>query len=147
METARIYKIIHLDSSICYIGSTFLTLEERFKEHKYSYLNEKKSSISIYPYFKKYGVDRFKIILIKEYQIIDRRHLTVYEQLHINKLKSVCVNKANPCSFSKTLKKYYDKKYRLINADRKRENDKKYREANKDMLKIKQKKYYETNGE
>lgn len=90
----NIYKIYFND--IIYIGSTVFTLEKRFKEHLRDYkiyiLSEGlKKRISIFPYFKKYGIDNFKIELIKEYNICDRNELYAYEQLYINKIK--CINK------------------------------------------------------
>lgn len=84
MKTGKIYKIIHTQSNICYIGSTFNTLRDRFRKHCLS------SKCVISEYFEKYGKDNFKIILIKEYNVIDRVHLEAYEQLWINKLK--CIN-------------------------------------------------------
>ncbi|GMF38340.1 unnamed protein product [Phytophthora lilii] len=91
----KIYKIIHNQSNIIYIGSTFNDLKGRFAQHKADY--KRKHNISIYEYFERYGIENFKIILIKEYEVIDRRHLEVYEQLWINKLKPI--NKAPVVEF------------------------------------------------
>ena len=84
----RVYKIIHNQSNIIYVGSTTQLLRQRWAEHKYRASKEKNS---IYEYFEKYGIDNFKIILIKEYDITDKNHLKVYETLWINKLKSINV--------------------------------------------------------
>lgn len=111
-KIGRIYKIIHTQSNISYIGSTFNTLRDRFYNHKGSYkkwLEGKYNEVAIYPYFKQYGIDQFKMILVKEYEVIDRKHLEAYEQIWINKTK--CINKVN--SFS--IKKLYVKHYREIN--------------------------------
>ena len=92
MKIGRVYKIIHNQSNICYVGSTFNTLRDKWQRHRHSfarYLNKNGAEFSIYPYFKEYGIENFKILLIKEYEVIDRRHLEVMEQLWINKLKSV----------------------------------------------------------
>jgi GIY-YIG catalytic domain len=71
-----IYKIIHAQSDICYVGSTLnKELKQRWKHHKEDYskwLNGKPNGLSIYPSFKQPGIDQFKIILIKEYEVVDR---------------------------------------------------------------------------
>jgi hypothetical protein len=99
-KTGRIYRIIHNQSNICYVGSTIKTLKTRWSGHKKSfetYLKTNKNPASIYPFFKKYGIENFTIILIKEYEILDRKHLLVYEQIWINKLKPV--NKTSALNF------------------------------------------------
>ena len=126
----KIYKIIHSQSNICYVGSTFNSLKGRFAQHKVDY-KCKKNKFSIHPYFKQFGIDNFKIILIKEYEVVDRRHLEVYEQLWINKLKSI--NKAPVVEFllkecrKQTLKKYYENN-KEKEANRQREFIKKNKE-------------------
>jgi len=119
----KIYKIIHLQSNICYIGSTFNILRQRWQQHKQDYskwLDGKNDNIAIYPYFKEYGIENFKIILIKEYEVVDRKHLEVYECLWVNKLKP-CNNK-NP--FQLPLKKHYMNIYREKNKERLKQLDK-----------------------
>ena len=100
MKIGKIYKIICTQSNICYVGSTFNTLRDRWKNHKERYGQYKKNNsrnISIHKYFDIYGIDNFKIILIKEYEVIDRSHLEAIEQLWINKLKSINVQSSfNP---------------------------------------------------
>jgi peptidyl-prolyl cis-trans isomerase-like 4 len=151
--TGRIYKIIHNQSNICYVGSTLNRLNDRWHKHKSHYnlhLKGKNKKIAIYPYFKEYGIENFKIILIKEYEVIDRQHLEAYEQLWINKLKTI--NKK--CAFG--FKRLQRKKYRETNKNEIRKKDKIYREKNKkrkceyyeenkDKFKEKNKEYYETN--
>ena len=85
----KIYKIIHNQSNICYVGSTCNELRQRWQEHKRHSTNEKVRKLSIYKYFEQYGIENFKIILIKEYEVIDRKHLEAYEQLWISKLKAI----------------------------------------------------------
>jgi len=127
-KTGRIYKIIHRQSNICYVGSTFNRLSDRFRRHKYSftqYLNNKQPNTSIYSYFQQYGVENFSIILIKEYQVCDKKHLLIYEQLWINKLKPI--NKNASCQL---LKKQKQKQYFEYN----KEKQKQWRENNKEKL-------------
>ena len=97
-----VYMIYYkLDPKLRYIGSTYLELLERWKnhlKHYKEYLNEKGGEVAIYPYFTELGVENFEIIKIKDYLVYkanerDRKHLSVYEQLWINKNKNICVNK------------------------------------------------------
>jgi hypothetical protein len=125
--TGRIYRIIcYSDPSINYIGSTFDTLRNRWQRHKIAYSNNKARKLSIYQYFDKTGIDDFKMLLIKEYQVVDKAHLKAYEQLWINKTN--CVNMYNTFKI-----KYLSLKL--------------YRSENSDKLKIKQQEYYKTNHE
>ena len=89
--TGRVYKIIHNQSNICYVGSTFNEIRYRWRDHKQDYkkwLKGNHDNISIYSYFKTHGIENFKMALIKEYEVVDRRHLEVYETLWIAKLRS-----------------------------------------------------------
>ena len=123
-QYGSIYRIIcQQDPDIQYIGSTFMELRHRFLCHKKGYVKYLKGigdNISIFPYFDKYGVDDFKIILIKKYLVYrehqkDRRHLCVYEQLWMNKIK--CVNKINSIPLPKFLKKIQKREYQIKNAE------------------------------
>ena len=121
MKTGKVYKIIHNQSNICYVGSTFNTLRDRWQCHKKNYNswlnNNKRSKISIYPYFEEYGIENFKITLIKEYEVIDRRQLEVYETLWIKKLNTINELQAfnivfkNHDSYKEMIKKYKKKYY------------------------------------
>jgi len=130
-----------LDNSFCYIGSTFNRLHKRFEGHKHDYKHNY-GKCSIHKYFDKYGVDNFKIDLIKSYNVIrthqkDHKHLYVYETLWINKTKN-CINKNIPFSPMKYLnrKNYYQKNKEKI-KDYYQENKEKikdYREKNRDKI-------------
>ena len=99
ISTGMIYRIICLpEPSIQYIGSTFNQLKQRWSKHKQHYnewkKKKRKSKLSIYPYFIKYGIENFKLVKIKEYRVYrehlkDNKHLHVYEQLWISKTKNV----------------------------------------------------------
>ena len=145
----RIYKIIHSQSKICYVGSTFNTLNIRWTYHK-----GPNNNCCISKYFKLYGIDQFKIILIKEYEVCDRKQLEAYEQLWISKLSTI--EQFNTLCIKKQLKKqYYEsnkehlsekgKIYRLANKERISEQKKQYREVNKERLKERMKNWYESN--
>ena len=72
------------------------------------------------------------MILIKEYEVLDRRHLEVYETLWIKKLKAM--NKLEPCGG--LLKKQRETRYKN-----------QWYEENKEIIRQKQKQYYEENKE
>jgi hypothetical protein len=123
-----IYKMKVEDDDKVYIGSTFNRLSDRFRQHKYMfkrYLDdyENNAKCAIYPFFKKYGIDNFTIILIKEYRVCDKKHLQMYEQLWLSKLTNINVI----CAFQPLPK----------------QQKKQYRENNKDKLKLRNKRYSE----
>ena len=173
-----VYRIIHLHSNICYIGSTLDSVRNRWQGHKYSYKaylknDTDKHAISIYPYFKQYGIDSFKCILVKEYEVEDKNHLLAYEQLWINKFnafnpllrvnlyrnayRELNKDKINQKQkeYRKTdeykQKQYYKankdkiKQYRDDNKDKIKQYQQEYQEANKDKIKQARKEYYQAN--
>lgn len=156
-KTGRIYKIIHNQSNIIYIGSTYNELRKRWSEHKKDfkkYLDNKKSEVSIYPYFKQYGIENFKIILIKEYQVVDKKHLYSKEQLWISKLKSINKNKTfnikrlyqqNYHFHNKEKRGIYKKEYVKLNKEKIKEFQTNYSLNNKEKIKIKNNNYYKNN--
>jgi hypothetical protein len=129
----KVYKIIHNQSNVIYVGSTFGSLIARWVTHKKDYkawLEDKGDCISIYPYFKQHSIENFRIILIKEYEVIDRRHLETYESLWIFKLKAC--NKRN--SFALPLIKHYAQIYAKEHKEHLAEIGKIYRENNKETI-------------
>lgn len=99
-KLGTVYRIVCLSNPELppYIGSTFNELRHRWTQHKQDYQKYLKGgkfhNLSIYPYFSLYGIENFKIIKIKEYLVYrehekDRKHLSVYEQLWLNKLKNL----------------------------------------------------------
>lgn len=156
--TGIIYRIEHKEMhDIRYIGSTLQELRYRWRDHKGSYkswLNNKKRPVSIYEYFKEYGIENFKIIEIKSYRVCDVKHLKAYEQLWINKIK--CINKGNSFGITKISRLHYrlknreeiNKKKREFhhqNKERMNEISKEYRKNNLEKVKQTNKEYYETN--
>ena len=85
-RTGRIYKIVCSKSNDVYVGSTFNALRTRMSQHKRDF--EKGCMLGGYPQFMEHGWESLKMILIAEYQVIDRKHLLMYEQLWMNKHKS-----------------------------------------------------------
>lgn len=148
----KIYKIVHLQSDLYYIGMTTNTLTKRWQSYKCDYNKDNHSKISIYPYMIKYGIENFKILLIKEYEVCDKQHLKVFETLWINKLNSINkVPSFNPMTYkNKKFKKHLDhicylknreerilkvRNYANNNKDKIKERNKLYREKNKDKIK------------
>lgn len=133
-KTGRIYKIIPNEGNEIYVGSTFNRLSDRFRRHKIDYKQwklGKKDGCSVFELFDKYEVDKCEIMLIKEYEVVDREHLEMYETLWIYKMKSV--NKLMP--FGKGIKELEKRKMRLYCAQ--------YYQTNKERLDKKKKEYYE----
>ena len=118
MTIGKVYKIICSQSNDVYIGSTFNTLRDRWRDHKNRYRQYQKNNsrnMSIHTYFDKYGIEHFKIILIKEYEVIDRKHLESKEQLWINKLTNINIQSAfNPMRSHKLNRNERLKKYRYL---------------------------------
>lgn len=134
LRTGRIYKIVHSQSDAIYIGSTFNTLTQRFSSHKSFTGNCKISEL-----IKQYGPEQFKIMLIKEYQVVDKKHLLAYESLWISKLR--CINVITPFRVEKMYRKQYyareDVKqrcseYNKQHYEHRRELRKKYKEQEKE---------------
>lgn len=147
MKIGKIYKIIHTQTNTCYVGSTFNTLRDRWAHHKNhfkDYLCKKGDNVAIFKYFKEFGVENFKIILIKEYIVIDRIHLEMYEQLWINKLNPVNITNPFNIMYEVYKKQHRQAKYQE-NKDYYKNKGKEYREKNNELIKMKKKEYYEAN--
>lgn len=131
MKIGRIYKIISGQSNECYVGSTFDQLNNRFKGHKNGYKNKdnpRASHVSSFDLFDKYGVENCKMILIKEYAVLDRRHLETKELLWIKKLGAI--NKIEPVAG--LLSKIKAKK---SESQMRREEQRAVKEEEKEMMK------------
>jgi hypothetical protein len=140
----RIYKIVHLKSDICYVGMTTTNLEKRWTCHKCDYNKNNRSRATIYKYMQEYGIDEFEMHLIKEYEVIDKQHLKVYETLWMRKLKSINGKQSfNPFAVTNFgMKEYYSKNKERIKA---RVRD--YASKNKELIQEGKKKYREKNKE
>ena len=141
----KIYRIIcNSHPEIQYVGSTLNALSKRWVQHKGYWKNwvegKYKTTCSIYEYFSKYGIDDFQIILIKNYEVVDKQHLSSYEQLYINKIK--CINKNNPWGVSTETCKWLHREYDRVNYQGKKELKnqyvKDYYKLNTDKVKARQ---------
>ena len=143
MPIGRIYRVIHLQSDLCYVGSTFNELRFRWQCHKNNFKcwnNGKcKMGASIYPHMREHGINQFKIILIKEYNVCDRAHLHALEQLWINKLNCVNTQAAFAIDWMRKVdKQKYNKQRYEANRESINEKHRQYNEANKEAIREKQ---------
>tara|TARA_B110001450_G_scaffold125779_1_gene118443 strand:+ start:162 stop:803 length:642 start_codon:yes stop_codon:yes gene_type:complete len=144
-----------VDISFSYIGSTFKSLNSRFKQHRRHYkrwLNNpsKYPKISIYEYFTRYGIETFDIKLIKSYDVYrahntDSKHLHVYELLWICNTKN-SINQKMPFSPLCRSKIYCREVYER-NKEQKLAYQTKYNETHKEHKSALNKTYYKKNKE
>jgi len=140
----RIYKIIVSSSNEVYVGSTFEELRHRWQRHKrryFSYLNGTDEGYSALNLFDKYGIKNCKIMLVKEYDVVDRLHLEVYESIWIMKLRSI--NKNIPFSIKLLSRKF---NY-LQNKEERCKYSREYHENNKEKRCKYSREYHENNRE
>ena len=105
LSKGSVYKIVCTsDPEWCYIGSTFLTLSDRFLHHKSEFRRwqrgEKNQGCACFPHFAEYGLETHSIELLQEYQVIrthpnDHKHLNLFETLWIDRVKGCC-NQVRP---------------------------------------------------
>lgn len=141
----RVYEIVGITHpEIVYVGSTFKILKKRMSQHYSDYKRidfDKKKTLCIYKYFKKYGIENFKMRLIKKYKVCadntrDKKHLSVYEQLWMNKKK--CVNKMKSFNIE-----HISRKARYLkNKEKNKESRKVYYQKNRGTISVKRKVYY-----
>jgi hypothetical protein len=135
----NVYRIVHLGSDICYIGSTFKSLKDRLSCHRSSFKRWDRglitTRIAIYPYFQKYGPYEFAIELLKQYEVVDRSQLFAYETLWMNKYKKTCVNEVPAFApLWKQRQKASIKAYWRANRHSINEKNKQYNELHKERL-------------
>lgn len=139
----RIYRIIHLESDVCYVGSTMNELRKRWQQHRQDfqkYLKGGHDELAIYPFMKQFGEDQFKLILVKEYEVADRKHLCALETLWMNKFAKTCVNKKRPFYIPEAARAHdiaYRKQYRGANAEQIKLKDRTRYQLRKDKLNAK----------
>ena len=158
-KNGKIYKIIDIGYSMCYIGSTIQPLSKRFGHHRDTFETHPCSSAII---FKTYGKENCKCELIENVPCENKEQLKAREGFYIETME--CVNKfIAGGKKSDWDKRYYEKNkethlakskayyqdhkdeikaqkqiYRENTREHKRQVDKQYRQNNRDMLKAKQ---------
>jgi hypothetical protein len=150
-QNGKIYKITDKNFTECYIGSTIQSLAVRFGGHKKDlkkHLQGKKSSMTSFALFKKYGVENCQILLVESFPCKNKEELNSREAFHIK--NTPCVNKRIEGRTDKQRridkKEQYslmNKRYVENNIDKVREYRKKYNKAHE----AERKQYYNTNKE
>jgi hypothetical protein len=121
-KMSRIYLVYY--SNIFYIGSTKLSLVERFKKHKtdFNYWCKNKNSrgeVSIFKFYEKYGFENFNIELLEETTVENRYNC---ENKWISKFS--CVNYNSALGFDKQkIKKTKTRFIKKLKQDSKRYNE------------------------
>lgn len=140
-----IYRIQHVQSELCYVGSTLNTVAKRWQSHKSAFskwLNHNgPRAASIYPHMKEHGAENFKCFLVKEYEVVDRVHLEAYETLWIKKLR------ACNCNLPFAIKKLTDKSAYLKDRENRCAKVRAYAAANTEVIAQRTKSYREKNKE
>lgn len=128
-DEGKIYKIESHLGDMIYIGSTTKTrLCDRMTNHRFSYrrneLAEKKSKMSSFLVFDKYGLENCKIVLLENYPCKTKDELIAREAFYIRTM--ACVNKIIPDRKSeeyysnpdvKEKRSIYTQKYRKEHID------------------------------
>jgi len=130
----KIYRIVDIGYSKCYIGSTIEDLKQRMTKHrdKYKqYQQGKYKYITSFSLFNEYDIENCKIELIENYPCNNKVELEAREGYHIR--NEDCINKRIE---GRTKQEYYNdnidkfKQYRVDNKDSKTEYNISYRVAN-----------------
>jgi len=151
-QQGKIYTIRSSKTSICYVGSTYLTLSERLRKHKNdfsSWILENRGYVTSFELLK---FDDCKIELIKDYPCTSKTELEKEEGKY--QLSMDCVNKNIA---GRTKEEYYEHNKTKIDAYRKKwynenkEHVKKYKAElylkNREKEQVRQAEYYQQNKE
>jgi hypothetical protein len=123
-----------------YIGSTSLSLEERFREHKSFATKARSRQIPVYAHFATLGWDSVTIDLVCECDYDTKRDLLKVEREELEKVREDlnCLNKNRPLITRDEVKQQVKKnaaKWHQENKDRVRERLQKWREENPEKVK------------
>lgn len=132
----KIYTIrCEANEDLVYVGSTCNSLDSMLEIHFYKADVNIDCDLTTYIYL--YGKELFYIELIKEYEVVDDKHLEAYEQLYINKYKSL-----DPKDIYYYLS-LYEKKLKQIQhkAAKQREYGRRYYLSNKEKILEKNRQY------
>jgi hypothetical protein len=96
-------------------------------------------------------MDKFRMLLVKEYEVADRKHLQAYEQLWINAFRKTAVNKNNSIDITtlfrkETNRRYYNENKAKIKA-KANERTKSRTKEKRDISLAYSKQYYQENKE
>ena len=150
-QLGKIYKIIHLDTNECYIGSTCEpTFAQRLAKHVANHKAYTKGTggyctsyiiITITTLFSLKITHATTEMNSTREKVISRRPWLLLTRSKIRELLMKLANKnirKNTVKKNKDCLKEYDKQYHLHNKEKKKEYNKLYHEAKKDSLKQQQ---------
>jgi hypothetical protein len=127
-KNGYIYKISDTNEKMCYIGSTFVGVTERFYQHKTDFKRFKLGKYkrnSCFDIFDKFGVDNTKIVLVETLDFPSKRQdLLKLEQKWIK--ATDCVNKYSAIR-TKEDQKNYEQGYYKENKEKIQQAVKEYR--------------------
>ncbi len=119
-EFKKSANILSLDQSkfinYVYVGATDTSLQEAYKQHK-SKLNKHKSKI----FMELFGESNLEIVLIKEYEVLDKGHLEIYVILYMNRLRYQDINILNNTNYEIKPDCKYNCKYCNYRTDYKKD--------------------------
>ena len=157
-EYGKIYQIVDVGFSKCYIGSTTETLCQRMARHREHYrahlkgCNRKHERSMML--FDEFGIDNCKILLIKDFPCTSKRELEREEGKEIVNNIDKCVNRI---IVGRTPEEYYKdnqerllrekREHRLNNIEKYKEKDRIYGENNKEKIRERRKTRYEQKKE
>ena len=154
-ENGKIYKIVDVGYTKCYIGSTTEKLSKRFERHRKYYkrfLEQNVIDTKAIDIFEEYGIDNCKIELIENCPCQTKEELLRREGYHIQ--NNDCVNKQVA---GRTPKEYYEQNKEYRDKQRKehyqrhkeyyKELNKNYRMSHQEEIQRQRKEYYEQNKE
>jgi hypothetical protein len=99
MYKIKIYKIVNDTDNNIYIGSTRNELRKRLSNHKTGYkkyINCGSGYVSSYILFENYGVENCKIILLEEFDVLNKEQQLKHERYYFDMLKNNIVNIKKP---------------------------------------------------
>ena len=115
-KNGKVYKIVDVGYSMCYIGSTCEELCQRMARHRKDYRNYLKGGkyyLTSFKIFEKYGLDNCKIELLEKYPCDDKEELKKREGYCQQTMD--CVNKQTA---GQTKEEYRNRNRDKINAQK-----------------------------
>ena len=124
-QNGKIYKIIDVGYTKCYIGSTVESLSTRMSHHRATFKTISNSSCSSVLMFEEFGLDNCKIELIENFPCNNKEELHAREGFHIQ--HNDCINKVVP---GRSRKEYREQNKEILSKV-----NKQYRTNNESMVK------------
>ena len=138
-QNGKIYKIVDIGYSKCYIGSTCEELSQRMARHRAIYKQfakgKKTSYLSAFDLFDEFGLDNCKVELLEAVAVNSRDELRQHEGKHIQ--INDCINKRIA---GRTDEQYYQDNKDIIN-----ERHQQHYHLHKEAISQKHREYYEGN--